>query len=80
MKVRELLELIKKSKKEYKDFLDWDVALEQIRYPTKNINTKTDIIKYLDLDGTNCMFIKSHCISCCTYFTKNKVFGIQITY
>lgn len=81
MKVKELLEVIQRGKKDYKDFLDYDVALEHISNPKKDINCKDDIITdYDEITHDKWIFIKSHCMGCCTYFIKKKIFGIQIHY
>lgn len=79
MKVKELLEVIERSKKDYPDFLEWTVALEQVENPEEDINCKDDIVSYKDLSGS-WKFIKSHCLGCCSYFKGEKVFGIQIHY
>lgn len=81
MKVKDLLETIQRGKKDYKDFLEWDVALEHVPNPKKDINCKDDIIKcWDDMIQQNWIFIKSHCMGCCTYMIKEKIFGIQIHY
>jgi len=80
MKVKELLEMIEKSKKEFPDLLEWDVALEHIENPEKDPNCKDEII----ISKCNCnektKFIKSFCMGCCTYFIKKKILGLQIRY
>jgi len=77
MKVKDLLENIERSKQSYPDFLDWDIALEHVDKPEEDINCKDDIITHIDND-IEWKFIKSHAMGCCSYFTKEKVFGIQI--
>ncbi len=79
MKTKDLLKLINEGKKEYSDFLEWDVALEHVENPEKDINCKNDIITHLDHAGI-WKFIKSHCMGCCTYFVKQKTLGLQIHY
>ena len=79
MKVKELLEVIKSGKKAYPNFLEWDVALEHVKNLKKDLACKGDIVKFKDFDG-EWIFVKSHCMGCCTYFTKEKLFGIQIHY
>lgn len=81
MKVKDLLESIDSGKRQYKDFLDWNVALEHVPNPKKDCNCKNDIIKhYDDITQSNWYFIKSHSMGCNTYFIKQKIFGIQIHY
>ena len=79
MKVKELLEIIEMNKRSFFDFLEWDVALEHVENPEKDLNCKGDIIKSENFDD-KCVFIKSHCMGCCTYFVEKKIFGIQIHY
>ena len=76
MKVKELAENIERNKKEYPDFLEWDIALEHVEKPEEDVNCKDDIIK----NGEGWAFIKSHCQGCCSFWTKRKIFGIQIHY
>ena len=77
MTVGALLEVIKRGKEQYADFLNWTIALEQ--HPGYkeccNCNKAEDSVVSEDM-----LFIKSHAMECCTYFTKQKVFGIQIHY
>ena len=80
MKVKELLEVIQKGKNEYPDFLEWSVALEHVENPEEDVNCKDDIVKMKEFGGDEWIFIKSHCMGCCTYFIKEKIFGIQIHY
>jgi len=79
MKVKELLKKIEQGKNEHPDFLEWTVALEHMENPKQDINCKDDIIGSYQF-GEEWKFLKSHCQGCCTYFTKEKVFGIQIHY
>jgi len=79
MKVKELLEGIERSKENYPDFLEWDIALEHVDKPEEDINCKDDII-ISNQGGDEWKFIKSHAMGCCSFFTKQKVFGIQIHY
>jgi hypothetical protein len=82
MTVKDLLEVIKNNEKNYPDFLDWIIALEQHPNYKKccNCNKSEDSITVIDSDGTKTLFIKSHAMKCCTYSPKDKVFGIQIHY
>jgi hypothetical protein len=82
MKVKDLLKVIKERQKDYADFLEWDIALEQ--HPDykecSNCNEPEDSIIDHDLTKGDTLFIKSHAMECCSYFTKKKIFGIQIHY
>lgn len=87
MKIKELLETIKRLKKEYPDFLEWDIALEQhpdwklcpnCNKPEDYVICKDESIPDQNGNPTKTLFIKSHCMGCCTYWTKRKIFGIQI--
>ncbi len=77
MKVKELLKTIKENQKQYPDFLNWTVALEQ-HFDYKNCSNcnkpKDSIFDF------NTLFIKSHCKGCYSCWSKEKVFGIQIHY
>jgi hypothetical protein len=89
MKIKDLLLLIETSKKDYPDIEEWAIALEQ--HPDyescSNCNKPEDSFIYEDeflpeRDGTpsKVLFIKSHCMGCCTWFVKDKTLGIQIHY
>lgn len=77
MKVKDLLEVIKKGKKQYPDFLDFTIALEQHPNYKKccNCNKPKDYIK-----NDKTLFIKSHSEGCCTYWLEEKILGLQIHY
>lgn len=82
MKVKNLLEDLNKCLKEYDDFLEWDVALEQ--HPNykdcPNCNKPEDSLMIEHFDFKT-LFIKSHAGICVGIeCTKEKVYAINIHY
>ena len=82
MKIKDLIEIIDTGKKDYSDFLEWDIAFEQVDNPENDPYCKDDILigKNNWDDGIDWKFIKSHSMGCCTYFIKAKTLGLQIHY
>lgn len=74
MKVKDLLQTIELYRRDYKDFLEWDIALEQVDKPKKEY-----VLEHKDFDG-KWKFVKSYSMGCNTVFKKEKVFGIQIRF
>ena len=74
MKIKDLLDTVKRGKKEYKDFMEWDIAVEHHPNPKQCVNCKDSMLK----DGDKWTYIKCHGFN--TYFTKEKVFTINIHY
>lgn len=72
MKVEDLIKAIEIGKKDYPDFLKWDVAVET---PFKiDVNMKDDMLK----DGEGWNYCKCHGFN--TYMPKEKVFSVNIHY
>lgn len=83
MRVKDLLDDLNRSMFLYKDFLDWEVAVEQ--HPNYmgccNCNKKEDYL-FDDKPGSDpVLYIKSHAGLCCGIdFTEERVYGINIHY
>lgn len=72
MKVKQLLDAIELGKKGYKDFLEWEIAVET---PLEiDVNMKNDMLK----DGEGWKYCKCHGFN--TYMPKEKVFTVNIHY
>jgi len=74
MNVRDLIREIYRCRLEYKDFLDWEVAVEHHKNPKKCVNCKNNMLK----DGEEWEYIKCH--GFWTKFVKEKVFSVNIHY
>ena len=72
MKVKDLIEAIEQGKKEYKEFLEWNVAVETPF--TVDTNMEKDMLK----DSEGWQYCKCHGFN--TYMPKEKVFSINIHY
>ena len=72
MKVKELIAAIEKGKRDYDNFLDWDIAVET---PLEvDINMANDMIDCVD----GWKYCKVHGFN--TYMPKEKVFSVNIHY
>jgi hypothetical protein len=74
MTVRELLKDIERGKKEYADFMDWEVGIEVLEN-TKGLEKDVIFKKENDYNWNIC---KTH--GFCYYFGKQKTFAINVHY
>jgi hypothetical protein len=73
MKVRDLLKAVKAAKKQYKDFLDFDIYTEQLKEYDKKGKRKEMVKDSEDWEYFPCFGYN-------TIFEKEKIFTINVNY
>jgi len=84
MKVKDLLKEIKRCRKEYPDFLEWDIYTEQLGVD-ENADMYKEYGNYYEkiTDGDGWVYVKtedSGDIAWCTKMPKEKIFTINVNY
>lgn len=77
MKVKDLVEEIERCKKDYPDFMEWDVFTEQISLTQKNYEKLGKGLRFIndEEDWEYC-----ECVGFWTKFVKEKIFTINVNY
>jgi len=84
MKVKDLLKEIKKCKKKYPDFLEWDIYTEQLGVePNDDMYKKFGNYYKKIVDSDDWVYVKtedSGDFAWCTKFPKEKIFTLNVNF